>query len=100
MVSKLIDQNLREWKEDLITSIMYDEEATKVLNIHLSCHSHDDRKVRRGEATGEYTVRSGYKGNNMCNLGYLGEQKQTVMEVVERDNWWSEKTEQQGNGNR
>ncbi|MBA0553579.1 hypothetical protein Golob_012750, partial [Gossypium lobatum] len=40
---------------------MSNEEATKVLNIHLSCHSHDDRQVRRGEATGEYTVRNGYK---------------------------------------
>lgn len=35
MISKLIDQNLSKWKEDLIISIMSVEEATKFFSTPL-----------------------------------------------------------------
>ncbi|MBA0640340.1 hypothetical protein Goklo_023288, partial [Gossypium klotzschianum] len=61
LVSALLDQYSREWKEEIITHIMSADEASKVLSIPLSCHWLEDKQAWRGESSGEYSVQSEYK---------------------------------------
>lgn len=61
LVSALLDQHSRQWKEEIITHIMSADEARKVLSIPLSCHWLEDKQAWRGESSGEYSVQSEYK---------------------------------------
>ncbi|KAB2069753.1 hypothetical protein ES319_A08G112700v1, partial [Gossypium barbadense] len=60
-VADLIDSNNRLWKSELIESTFSEEDVQKILQILLAHTPHDDFLAWRGESTGEYTVRSGYK---------------------------------------
>lgn len=61
LVSELLDQQSRQWKEEIITHIMSANEARKVLSIPLSRHWQEDKQAWRAQVFGEYSVRSGYK---------------------------------------
>ncbi|KAG8499231.1 hypothetical protein CXB51_005735 [Gossypium anomalum] len=61
MVADLIDSNTRAWKTELIWSTFSEVDVPKILQIPLAQHSQNDLLIWRGEASSEYTVRSGYK---------------------------------------
>ncbi|KAH1082551.1 hypothetical protein J1N35_022312, partial [Gossypium stocksii] len=60
-VVDLIDAKNRVWKSELISNTFSDEVAQKILLIPLAHIPHEDFLSWRGEASGEYTMRSGYK---------------------------------------
>ncbi|KAH1047985.1 hypothetical protein J1N35_038769 [Gossypium stocksii] len=73
-VADLIDSMNRTWKYEIIESTFTEEVAQKILQIPLAHSPHEDFLAWRGESTGEYTVRSGYKlllhGNLLNNNRY------------------------------
>ncbi|KAG4170554.1 hypothetical protein ERO13_A12G153950v2, partial [Gossypium hirsutum] len=74
MVADFIDSNTRAWKTELIWSTFAKVDVPKILQIPLAQRSHNDLLIWRGEASGQYTVRSGYKlllkGNDYNSNGY------------------------------
>ncbi|KAA3466579.1 reverse transcriptase [Gossypium australe] len=72
-VADLIDKNSRKWKSELLESTFSEDIAEKIRRIPLVEEPHDDRLAWRGEASGEFTVRSAYKllqGINMDPRAY------------------------------
>ncbi|MBA0776681.1 hypothetical protein Gotri_011646 [Gossypium trilobum] len=61
-VADLIDPNLIIWKEDVITSLFSREETNAILSTSLAKYPQEDFRIWNREQTGEYTVRSGYRG--------------------------------------
>lgn len=57
----LIDPITRQWDQDRIFTYLSSEDVARILNIPLSAHPSEDLLAWRGEASGLYTVRSGYK---------------------------------------
>lgn len=60
-VADLIDRGQRKWKENVICDTFSAGNAAKILQIPLNSFEHDDLLVWKGEASGEYTVRSAYQ---------------------------------------
>ncbi|KAG8496161.1 hypothetical protein CXB51_009002 [Gossypium anomalum] len=79
MVANLIDSNTSSWKAELIKSTFSEEDAKKIFQIPLASTTHEDFLAWRGEHTGEYTVRSGYKlllhGNFTNSYNQMEERK-------------------------
>ncbi|XP_016752759.1 uncharacterized protein [Gossypium hirsutum] len=73
-VADLIDCTNRSWKTELIKGTFSEVDAQRILQISLARLPQDDFLAWRGEPTGEYTVRSGYRlllhGNSINNNGY------------------------------
>ncbi|TYI23352.1 hypothetical protein ES332_A06G159400v1 [Gossypium tomentosum] len=59
-VSDLIEQNSNQWKKELI-STFHPEDTERIRCIPLLLEQEANRMLWRGEASGVYTVRSGYK---------------------------------------
>jgi hypothetical protein len=59
-VSSLIDKNLKQWNNALITSIFLLEEVSAITNISLSLFLPRDRLIWRCTKNGDFTVRSAY----------------------------------------
>ncbi|KAG8491453.1 hypothetical protein CXB51_014828 [Gossypium anomalum] len=57
LVSELLDQHSRQWKEEIITHIMSVDKVRKVLSIPLSRHWQEDKQAWRAKAFGEYSKR-------------------------------------------
>ncbi|KAA3455557.1 reverse transcriptase [Gossypium australe] len=69
-VEDLIDNRNRIWRFELISSTFSEEVTQKIMLIPLAHLSHEDFLSWRGEASGEYTVRSGYKIHLQSNENY------------------------------
>lgn len=61
MVVDLIDQDLKCWKEEVIDRIFTSEEVVAIKCIPLSRLVEEDTRVWKGDNSGEYSVRSGYR---------------------------------------
>ncbi|MBA0672530.1 hypothetical protein Goklo_023939, partial [Gossypium klotzschianum] len=61
LVSDLIDNSNRKWREDLIFNTFQVETAQKILQMPLAETEHEDIQVWKGELSGEFFVRSAYK---------------------------------------
>ncbi|KAL4302611.1 hypothetical protein GQ457_10G021430 [Hibiscus cannabinus] len=61
LVSDLVDPLLNTWKEDIVLSIFPPAIAQCILCIQLPISAKPDFIVWRGDNTGEYSVKSGYK---------------------------------------
>ncbi|GMI91035.1 hypothetical protein like AT4G29090 [Hibiscus trionum] len=75
-VNDLMNQNSREWNVQLIRQHFNQQDSTAILSIPLTASPLHDKLVWRGERTGLYTVRSGYRmllNNNQATI----EDKQT-----------------------
>ncbi|MBA0790566.1 hypothetical protein Gohar_015205, partial [Gossypium harknessii] len=59
-VSDLIDGTSKKWKTEIIFSTFQVEIAQKILKIPLAETDSEDLRVWKGEATGEFSVRSAY----------------------------------------
>ncbi|KAA3486748.1 Ribonuclease H-like superfamily protein [Gossypium australe] len=59
--SDLICHNSKSWKEEVITNVFTSEEAEAIKCIPLSCSVDEDMIVWRGDRSGEYFIRSGYR---------------------------------------
>ncbi|KAH1107250.1 hypothetical protein J1N35_011018 [Gossypium stocksii] len=60
-VSDLINEEENAWKEDVICELFEEDDARKILTIPLSYCVQDDRWVWRGDNSGVYTTKNGYK---------------------------------------
>ncbi|MBA0578781.1 hypothetical protein Gorai_021053 [Gossypium raimondii] len=60
-VSNLIDGTSKQWKTEIIFSTFQEDIAQKILKIPLAETDSEDLRVWKGEATGEFSVRSAYK---------------------------------------
>ncbi|KAL4352687.1 hypothetical protein GQ457_06G008940 [Hibiscus cannabinus] len=61
LVSDLVDPLLNTWKEDIVLSIFPPAIAQCILCVQLPISAKPDFIVWRGDNTGEYSVKSGYK---------------------------------------
>ncbi|MFQ6645586.1 hypothetical protein Gotur_019028 [Gossypium turneri] len=61
VVSDLINEDSRTWNRDVIVRTFSSDIARKILQILLSKSIQEDIQVWRGEATGDFSVRSTYK---------------------------------------
>lgn len=61
MVSDLINENNREWRKDVITSLFAEDDADRILKISLLVAAQDDAMVWGGEPSSEFVGRSTYK---------------------------------------
>ncbi|KAH1055552.1 hypothetical protein J1N35_033617 [Gossypium stocksii] len=61
IVANLIDPNTNRWKRDVIFNTFSERDAEKVLKISFLGCPRDDHLAWRGEASGHYSMRSGYK---------------------------------------
>ncbi|KAH1056075.1 hypothetical protein J1N35_034140 [Gossypium stocksii] len=75
-VEDLIDNRNRIWISELISNTFSEKVAQKIMLIPLAHLSHEDFLSWRGEASREYTVRSGYKILLQRNENYRPNQKQ------------------------
>ncbi|KAH1113947.1 hypothetical protein J1N35_007325 [Gossypium stocksii] len=72
-VADLIDNDSNTWKQTIIRTLLGDEQLRSILSIPLVSSRPPDALVWRGDNTGSYTVKSGYKwiitegGNRMHN---------------------------------
>lgn len=75
VVTDLIDSTIRLWREILINNTFNTADAKRILRIPLPRILHDDKLIWRGRASGEYSVRSGYKlllqGIHTPTLNYI-----------------------------
>ncbi|TYI16890.1 hypothetical protein ES332_A08G286100v1 [Gossypium tomentosum] len=61
VVSDLINRDTTTWKQDSIRSLFGEEQLKNILSIPLVCSRPQDELIWRGDNTGVYTVKSGYK---------------------------------------
>ncbi|TYG79677.1 hypothetical protein ES288_D02G157800v1 [Gossypium darwinii] len=61
LVEDFVDPNTRIWKIDTILNTFSERDAERILKIPLPRCLNNDHIAWRGEASGEYSVRSGYK---------------------------------------
>ena len=67
MVSSIIDQKNRVWKDELIDSYFFDWEAEIIKNTPLCRSIQDDVSIWPFSLDGEYTIQTGYKFlQNLC----------------------------------
>lgn len=60
-VADLIDATTATWKFDVLRSLFDEDLVKRILSIPLSSSAHDDEMVWRGDNTGVYFAKSGYK---------------------------------------
>lgn len=61
VVSDLTDPNKREWRLEIITEAFGTVDAERILHIPFAIAPHEDDIIWRGEALGEFSMRSAYK---------------------------------------
>ncbi|KAK8979311.1 hypothetical protein V6N11_000461 [Hibiscus sabdariffa] len=61
LVSDLIDPISHTWKTDVVNSVFDDDDASHILCIPLPCSPQPDVLVWKGDKSGEYSVKSGYR---------------------------------------
>ncbi|KAG4115248.1 hypothetical protein ERO13_D12G092250v2, partial [Gossypium hirsutum] len=60
-VADLIDQHTNQWKEELIRGTFHPKDDERILCIPLPMEQEADKVILCDEASGSYSVRSGYK---------------------------------------
>ncbi|KAA3465669.1 Ribonuclease H-like superfamily protein [Gossypium australe] len=60
-VSDLIDKETNTWKQDIIRSLLGEEQMERILTIPLASSRPREELVWRGDNTGVYTAKSGYR---------------------------------------
>ncbi|KAG4174754.1 hypothetical protein ERO13_A11G140450v2, partial [Gossypium hirsutum] len=70
-VSDLIDKDTNTWKQDVIRSLFGEEQLMSILSIPLVSSRPHDQRIWRGDNTGQYTVKSGYKWINTSGSSRL-----------------------------
>lgn len=60
-VDDLINKTNRTWDREFIHSTFMEEDAKRIFQIPLAATEHEGILVWRGETTGVFSVRSGYK---------------------------------------
>ncbi|KAJ0264716.1 Reverse transcriptase zinc-binding domain-containing protein [Hirschfeldia incana] len=75
-VEDLMLQGAGEWNEQLVTSLMKQEDARYILNTRLSSTMKQDTPIWNYTSTGEYNVKSGYHlCNQLLNIQRSGQQE-------------------------
>ncbi|KAH1106793.1 hypothetical protein J1N35_010561 [Gossypium stocksii] len=60
-VNQLIDLENYTWKKEVLCRLIDDDQMNRILSIPLACREMQDMLVWKHEATGEYSVRNGYR---------------------------------------
>lgn len=91
MVTSLINHSSKNWNEDLLKEVFYEEEAKVIANIPLSPLLPEDRMIWCGTASGIFTVRSAYhlgkeeqeRRAAQCSNGNTGQDVWTTLWAME-----------------
>ncbi|KAA3480920.1 Ribonuclease H-like superfamily protein [Gossypium australe] len=76
-----------QWKEELIQRTFHQDDAARILCIPLPLEKELDKVIWRGEASGVYTVRSGYKKLIQTERSTNLQQNQILYKPMYKELW-------------